>query len=255
MSTPFGRSLPAHPNLEQQKKQAKELLQSFTTGEAEARARVRAVLPGKQRIVLADAQFVLAREYGFTNWAALKEHIDSQSDDPRLVLDRIHDAFQRRDADVVRRLFLQHQSLRARINDPVFSFDSPAIVAFADDADIVDVLLEFGADPNRRSNWWAGGFHALYGATPATASKLIAAGALVDACAAAHLDRVDLLARLIAEDPRRVHERGGDGQTPLHFAKSRAAVDLLLNAGADIDARDVDHRSTPAEWMLDKKRD
>jgi ankyrin repeat protein len=59
---------------------------------------------------------------------------------------------------------------------------------------------------------------------------------------------------MIAEDPGRVHERGGDGQTPLHFARSRTVVDLLLAAGADIDARDVDHRSTAAEWMLDKSR-
>jgi hypothetical protein len=48
-----------------------------------------------------------------------------------------------------------------------------------------------------------------------------------------------------------VHERGGDGQTPLHFATSRRVIDLLLAAGADVDARDVDHRSTAAEWMLD----
>jgi hypothetical protein len=51
-----------------------------------------------------------------------------------------------------------------------------------------------------------------------------------------------------------VHERGGDGQTPLHFARSRTVVDLLLDRGADIDARDVDHRSTPAQWMLDRAR-
>jgi ankyrin repeat protein len=31
-------------------------------------------------------------------------------------------------------------------------------------------------------------------------------------------------------------------------------VDMLLDAGADIDARDVDHRATPAEWMLDRSR-
>jgi len=40
------------------------------------------------------------------------------------------------------------------------------------------------------------------------------------------------------------------GACPLHFARSRRAVDLLLEAGADVDARDVDHRSTAAEWML-----
>jgi len=119
---------------------------------------------------------------------------------------------------------------------------------------MVDVLLDFSADQNRRSDWWAGGFHALYFATGAAADRLIAAGAIPDACAAAHLGRVDLLARMIAEDPARVHERGGDGQTPLHFASSRAVIDLLLDAGADIDARDVDHRSTAAEWMLEQKR-
>lgn len=163
-------------------------------------------------------------------------------------------AFARRDAVAVRELLAAHPEFRARINDPVFPFNSPAIVAFAADLPMVEVLLEAGADPNRRSGWWAGGFHALYSATPETADRLIAAGATPDACAAAHLDRPELLARLIAEDPARVHERGGDGQTPLHFARSRAVVDLLLAAGADIDARDVDHRGTAAEWMLDRRR-
>ncbi len=167
---------------------------------------------------------------------------------------QIHDAFERRDAGAVRLLLERHSEFRERINTPVFGFHSPAIVAYADDLAMVNVLLDFGADPNRRSDWWAGPFHALHAATEATADRLIAAGAVPDACAAAHLDRPDLLAKMIADDPARVHERGGDGQTPLHFAKSRAVVDLLLDAGADIDARDVDHRSTAAEWMLDRQR-
>jgi hypothetical protein len=116
--------------------------------------------------------------------------------------------------------------------------------------EVVDALLEFGADPNRKSAWWAGGFHPLHGATPAVAERLIAAGARIDACAAAHLDRADLLERLLSDDPSRVHERGGDGKMPLHFARSRGVADLLLRLGADIDARDIDHRSTAAEWML-----
>jgi ankyrin repeat protein len=254
MSSPFGRSLPSRPDLAQQKKLAKELLESFASGDAEALARVRSELPDKQKIALADAQFVLAREYGFENWAALKQHIEARADDKRSPEVRMHDAFNRHDAKEARALFEKHPALRQRINEPLFAFDSPAIVAYASDPAMVDVLLDFGADPNRRSDWWAGGFHALYAATGAAADRLIAAGAIPDACAAAHLDRSDLLARMIAEDPARVHERGGDGQTPLHFARSRAVVDLLLDAGADIDARDVDHRSTAAEWMLDRKR-
>lgn len=159
-----------------------------------------------------------------------------------------------RDGDVqtIRRLLQTHDELRAAINEPVFEFNSPALVAVSgrDDVALVDVLLEAGADPNQKSSWWAGGFHPLYGASPAVAARLLAAGAIPDACAAAHLDRVDILEQMLAQDPSRVNERGGDGQTPLHFAASRRVVDLLLAAGANIDARDVDHRSTPAEWML-----
>jgi ankyrin repeat protein len=178
----------------------------------------------------------------------------TQQDDSGTPTGLLRRALDRRDAREAARLFEQHPELRQRIDEPVFSFDSPAIVAYAGDAAIVDVLLAFGADPNRRSAWWAGGFHPLHSATGSAAERLIAGGAVVDACAAAHLDRIDLLTDLIAQDPGRVHERGGDGQTPLHFAQSRAAVDLLLAAGAEIDARDVDHRATAAEWMLERRR-
>jgi len=255
MSSPFRRTLPSTPSLAQQKKQAKELLQAFTAGDSEARERVRAVLPDKPRIALADAQFVLAREYGFTDWAGLRQHIGAVEELQRPPHERIAAAFHRRDVDAVRRIFQQQPALRKMIDAPFFSFNSPAIVHCANDVAMVDLLLELGADPNRRSEWWAGPFHPLHVATGDAALHLLAAGAVPDACAAAHLDRVDLLARMIEEDPARVHERGGDGQTPLHFAQSRAVVDLLLDHGADIDARDVDHRATPAEWMLDHHRD
>lgn len=254
MSSPFSRALPSRPDLGQQGKQAKELLERFVAGDEEARARVRAALPDKARITLADAHFVLAREYGFVDWAALKRHIESLAGDTRSPEARAHLAFQSRDASGVRELLSRHAEIRARINEPLFAFDSPAIVAFADDLAMVDVLLEFGADPNQRSGWWAGGFHALHVATGAAAERLLAAGATPDACAAAHLDRADLLATMIAQDRACVHQRGGDGQTPLHFAQSRRVVDLLLDAGADIDARDMDHRATAPQWMLARTR-
>lgn len=165
-------------------------------------------------------------------------------------------AFNARDAAAIRQLLERHPEARASIDATVFPFDRTALGHFAGvgDLELVDLLLEFGADPNRRSAWWAGGFHPLHVATGAVADRLLAAGAVPDACAAAHLDRPDLLRRLLDEDPARVHERGGDGQTPLHFARSREVVDLLLERGADLDARDIDHRAAPAEWMLDRAR-
>ena len=75
------RQLPLHPSLEQLQKQAKELLRGYRAGDAAARQRFRAVKPGADEgnssRTLADAQFVLAREYGFETWTKLKHHIQS----------------------------------------------------------------------------------------------------------------------------------------------------------------------------------
>ena len=166
-------------------------------------------------------------------------------------IDRFKQAVYKHDAVALRRVLADSEEARAAINEPLFGFDSPALVALAGDDDLamVGTLLEFGADPNRRSDWWAGGFHPRHAAMGPVADLLLSAGAVPDACAAARLDRPDLLARLLSDDPGRVHERGGDGQTPLHFAASRRIVDLLIDAGAALDARDIDHRATAAEWM------
>ena len=79
MTEPASR-LPARPSLEQLRKQAKHLLREFRAGDASASSRVRAVLPrvidGASALALADAQFVLAREYGFQSWAALVHHLE-----------------------------------------------------------------------------------------------------------------------------------------------------------------------------------
>ena len=251
MSSAFRRTLPARPDLGQQKKLAKELLRAYRSGDPDAMARVRAELPDKRTPGLTDAQFVLAREYGFASWRELKERIEQLSAERRPPIERFKQAVERGDAASVRALLERHADVRASVNAPMFAFDSPALVSAAGDhPELVHVLLEHGADPNRKSDWWAGGFHALYSARGDTAERLIAAGAVPDACAAAQLDRPDLLATMLAADPARVHERGGDGQTPLHFARSREVADLLLAAGADLDARDVDHRATPAQWMI-----
>jgi ankyrin repeat protein len=256
MSDP-GRSLPPRPSLEQQRKQAKELLRALRGGDAAAREQFRRHLPDRARPTLADAQFVLAREHGFRSWAALKAHAGQAAEAiPPSVLEDLHRAFAARDAGTVRALLRRHPAARAKLDAPVFSFSATALGHFAGQGDLamVEVLLEQGADPNRRSEWWAGGFHPLHAATGTVADRLMEAGAVPDACAAANLDRPDLLRRILDAEPARVHERGGDGQTPLHFARSAGVADLLLARGADIDARDVDHRSTPAQWMLDRAR-
>ena len=58
-------------NLEQLRKQAKELVRSARAGDADAIARARAHAPARERVILADAQLALAREHGYPSWPAL----------------------------------------------------------------------------------------------------------------------------------------------------------------------------------------
>jgi hypothetical protein len=61
----MSRNLPPHPNIEHLKKQAKDLLHDLQQGNPAAK--------------LADAQFALAREYGFASWPKLKSYVESLS--------------------------------------------------------------------------------------------------------------------------------------------------------------------------------
>jgi ankyrin repeat protein len=71
------RNLPARPNLEQYKKQAKELLTACEAGDAEAVHRIREFSRPAAKISLADSQFVIAREHGFENWSKFSSHIET----------------------------------------------------------------------------------------------------------------------------------------------------------------------------------
>src|SRR5262249_33263949 len=75
-------SLPSRPDLDQLKRQAKELKRDHEGGKVSAAARIAANHPRlkgqplatilKRQLSLAAAQLVIAREYGFRNWAYLK---------------------------------------------------------------------------------------------------------------------------------------------------------------------------------------
>jgi hypothetical protein len=158
-------------------------------------------------------------------------------------------AFKEQDAALFRQLLERHPEMKAKINEPVEAFDAPVITRVRT-REMLDVLLEAGADINAKSLWWAGGFGLLHGAEPDLAAYAIQRGAVVDVHAAARLGLMDRLRGLVVADPELVHARGGDGQTPLHFASTVEIANYLLEHGADIDARDVDHESTPAQYMV-----
>lgn len=69
--------LPEHPSLEQLRKQAKKLVQQLRSGDPSATARLRKYKTTEADPILADAQFVLAREHGFESWPKLVHHIQA----------------------------------------------------------------------------------------------------------------------------------------------------------------------------------
>jgi ankyrin repeat protein len=80
------KHLPARPNLEQYKKQAKELLKAYRSADVETIRRVKRSHPRFEKLsepgfeiskfALADAQLVIAREHGFESWPKFTKRIE-----------------------------------------------------------------------------------------------------------------------------------------------------------------------------------
>lgn len=231
----MSRDLPARPNLEFLKKQAKALLDSGDAGPT-----------------LTDAQHALAREYGFATWAKLKAHVDAIAGDANPG-ELLRAAIRTRDPVKVQTILDRHPALVGTIDQaiPGGDFGATALLTAVDagSIEVVDVLLRAGADINVKSHWPPGGFGVLdpgSGLVP----LLIERGARVDAYDASRNGMMDRLVQLVASDPAAVHLRGGDGQTPLHVAPTVEIARFLVDHGADIDAVDVDHESTPAQYLI-----
>jgi len=246
----FVRPLPPHPNLDKQRKLAKTLARDYWRGTADAVERVRALHPkppAPHSFTLSDAQLVIARGYGFAGWPQLKRKIDSLTKSPTELFKA---AVEAGDVDLVRRLLGSHRDLVSQINEPMFGFNSPAVHVARTNLDLLDVLLAHGADLNARTSWEKGGFGVLEQVNPDEAAPLIARGARVDVWAAANLGMMEELASSIAREPALVHAKGGDGKRPLHFARTVEIARFLIEHGAEIDAIDDDHDSTPAQHLI-----
>lgn len=235
----MSRELPSKPNLEFLRKQAKELLPELQRENASAK--------------LADAQHTLARDYGFASWPKLKEHVEELA---RVLspAEMLAAAVRASDAARVSRVLAGHPELQARINEPMANYGAgmQALLAAVQRTDraTIDVLLAAGADINARSHWWAGGIGVLDECLPELAPFLMERGAKLDAHSAARLGMLDTLQELVRADASVVALRGVNGQTPLHCASTLEIAKFLLERGAEIDARDLLHESTPAQHMV-----
>jgi ankyrin repeat protein len=129
-------ALPDAPSLEWLRKEAKRKL-----------AELRATSPDTK---LAEAQFEIAKQYGFSSWRALKAHIDSLS-----VEGQLFDAARKGDVQGLRALLDEHPDKRF-IRDKPYEWTLLHAAASRDQNSnvpkdalgVVNLLLERGLDPN-----------------------------------------------------------------------------------------------------------
>ena len=147
---PRSRTLAAHPDLDQLKRQAKELLDSFRNGDQDASAEVHAHYhdADPHTFALHDAQLVIARAYGFESWPKLKGFVGG------LTVERLMDAVRSGDLGGVRDLLARRPEL-ARMSVDNLQVLHHAVMAGA--ASMVRLLMAHGANARERlsSRAWA----------------------------------------------------------------------------------------------------
>ena len=248
-------------NLEQQKKQARELLRAVRAGKTDAFARLRgqhhrwvtvADATVQQEMALHDAQFVIAREQGFASWTKLKAYAAPSPHarytrlfvpDIQWITDRVHGLLQTRHSAgpaALEQIREWHPRFDGCSDEEILR------AAFtAEDARLV-YAREHGFDCwddlTRRVNLLASA-----SGREATEPFLAAFGTLQSG-------NIEALKALLRATPRLARERGTNGNTLLNLAVSIAArqtldvglalVDSLLAAGADVNDAN-DRGSTP----------
>jgi ankyrin repeat protein len=136
------------PDLDQLKRQAKELLDDYRASSPEAVAEVdayhRTATPAT--FALHDAQFVLARSYGFESWPKLKAAVDG------VTAAKLHDAVERGDLETTRDLLVRRPEI---VDLGRGEMRALHMAVLRRDLNMTKLLLEFGADadggiyPNR----------------------------------------------------------------------------------------------------------
>lgn len=137
MSSPIAtRSLPPHPDLDQYRKQARELLHLLQSRDTQAELRFRANHPRADELArsvkLADALLVIAREHGYASWPKFKAAVEA------LTLDR-QDRAEAFVTAAIRNKLPDARALLAR--DPSLPSENIVTAAVYGDRETVEKLL------------------------------------------------------------------------------------------------------------------
>jgi ankyrin repeat protein len=139
------RQLREHPDIDQLRRQAKELLQGFVAGDEDAVAEVNAHYRGADTATFAlhHAQLVLARSYGFDSWPKLKAFVDG------VTAKRLAEAVRRNDLTQVRAMLIVRPEL---VNfDMAENNEHRALhyAVFNRAREMVRLLMQYGADARK----------------------------------------------------------------------------------------------------------
>jgi hypothetical protein len=266
-------NLPARPDIDQLRHQARDLLRAARSGDPAAAARIAAVADS---MTLAAAQLAVAREHGFASWPRLKAEVEARSSDLAEQVDAFLEASIRDwtgraarilaatpqiagydfrtavvlgDADQVRQM-LEHDQGRATRPDPRWGWTPLHAVCAsrwhrldprrADGLlSVAGLLLDAGADPAARKAGRQGDWTPLRCAVAGTANPAIARLLLERG---ATPDDHDLYLACFADDDHQSlrllldHAHNVQHTTALAApisAGDTEAVRLLLQAGAD----------------------
>ena len=138
---PPTRAMRENPDLDQLKRQAKELLEAYRASSAEAVAEVTAYhrTATPEAFALHDAQFVLARSYGFESWPKLKAAVDG------VTAARLHQAVESGDVRAARELLTRRPEIVDMGRGEMRAIHMAVVRR---DLEMTRLLLEFGANPD-----------------------------------------------------------------------------------------------------------
>lgn len=147
---PPTRVMRENPDIDQLRRQARELLEAYRAQSPDAVLEVdahhRTATP--ETFALHDAQFVLARSYGFESWPKLKAAVEG------VTTKRLHQAVQKGDLGAVRALLARRPEIVDLLREGPSGFEIRAIhiAVMAHDVEMTRLLLEAGAD-TREGIW------------------------------------------------------------------------------------------------------
>ena len=139
------RRLPLQPNLEQLRKQAKDLLEKYRAADPSTVAEVQQFerRPDPATFALNDAQRVLARAYGFASWPKLKAFVDGAN------IARFTDAVKSGDLPQVRSLLAARPELIGMDRAENDEHRALHYAVLRRDVPMVKLLMEAGADARK----------------------------------------------------------------------------------------------------------